>query len=197
MFDLSNSEEVNAWRVLYKIEDDERITIAQYLDGGPFNLNQCVNDNYPEYELPGGYLHSFCLTEHYFVIPTSTFILDVCKTFVTEPDDPIMPFFLYNYNFTTDLPTRFVVISRDTNEVVGEFSTPEGLFITHQGESRTVVERFVVNMSDWTLIERIDLYPSGYQMVEFSTINYDLYNAKPYRYAYMVGFDPVPNSLIK
>ncbi|XP_077865083.1 uncharacterized protein LOC144350903, partial [Saccoglossus kowalevskii] len=141
MFDMRDSENINAWRMVYKIQNDERIPIASYLAGGPFNLSQCVDDGYPDFDLPGGYLHSFAITENYFIIPTSNFFMD--------------------------------------------------------GTKRTVVERFVVDMNDWTLIDRIDLYPSGYQVVDFSTINYYNYNTKPYTYAYMAGLDPVPNTVIK
>ncbi|XP_070556237.1 beta,beta-carotene 15,15'-dioxygenase-like [Ptychodera flava] len=233
MYDVSDITSVNATRFLYKIVDDERIPIASFHEAGPFDLNQChLNDSYPALNTRGGYMHSFSMTQNYFVMPISAYLINVCSIFVSNPLDPEMPFFLGNWQFSDTKPTRFVIISRSTNQVVGEFSTPDGLFITHQLSSyeldgkmyldmltyqgniywhfyidelmagprgmRTRVERFVVDMSDWSLEERVELFPSrDHELLEFSTVNYQYHNAKPYKYAYMVGFDPLPNVLIK
>ncbi|XP_077990568.1 beta,beta-carotene 15,15'-dioxygenase-like [Glandiceps talaboti] len=238
MYDLSVPNSMNATRMVYKIEDDERIPIASFQEAGPLDLDKCSSgSSYPEMDDRGGYMHSFCMTQNHFIIPVSTYHSDVCSIFRSEPSTPPGPFFKDNYEFSKTTPTRFVIISRSTNEVVGEFSTPDGLFITHQLNSyeedgfmyldmltyhsnvywhmymdellggpvsglqdntRTQVERFKIDMSDWTLEERIDLFPTrDEEVVEFSTVNYDLYNGKPYQYSYMVGLDPIPNSLIK
>ncbi|XP_077996469.1 beta,beta-carotene 15,15'-dioxygenase-like [Glandiceps talaboti] len=233
MYDLSNSNSMNATRIVYKIEDDERIPLASFQEAGPLDLDKCsLGSPYPELDDRGGYVHSFCMTQNHFVIPVSTYLTDVCSTFRSEPSTPTGPFFRDNYNFSETTPTRFVIINRSTNTVVGEFSTPDGLFITHQMNSyeedgymyldmltyqsnvywhfyadellagprgtRTRVERFKIDMAAWTLEERIDLFPSRDEdLLEFSTVNYDLYNGKPYQYSYMVGFDPIPKCLIK
>nr|XP_006819767.1 PREDICTED: beta,beta-carotene 15,15'-monooxygenase-like [Saccoglossus kowalevskii] len=151
----------------------------------------------------------------------------------SKPSDPVLPGFASYYNYTKDIPTRFVIVSKQSNQVVGEFTTSDGIFVTHQLNSYekdglmyldmltyhaniyalltiknivekpttpidTHVERFVIDMSDWSLVKRIDLYPSAeFKTVEFSTINYEHYSSKPYKYAYMTGLNPAVTTLIK
>ncbi|XP_070533680.1 beta,beta-carotene 15,15'-dioxygenase-like [Ptychodera flava] len=233
MYDISDFDNVNVIRVIYKIVNETRVRIASFQEAGPFNLNHCYFDStYPLMTTRGSYLHSFCMTENHFVLPMSTFLYDKCSLFrVNDRDGPEVPLYSTIMKYSEDVPTRFVVVSRRTNEVVGEFTTEDGLFITHQLNSYeengimyldmltyrgdiyehmhldkllttpnfvTRVERFLVDMSDWTLLDRIDLLPnSKYSLVEFPTMNYEVYNTKPYNYTYMVGFDPIPNVLIK
>ena len=56
----------------------------------------------------------------------------------------------------------------------------------------------MVNMTDWSLIERVDLFPKrDMDLMDFPTVNYESHNARPYKYVYMIGYDKVPNVIIK
>ncbi|XP_070533681.1 beta,beta-carotene 15,15'-dioxygenase-like [Ptychodera flava] len=131
MYNMSDVSKINVTRMLYKVVDDTRIPVALFHEAGPFNLSECTpGSSYPDMDDRGGYMHSFCMTENYFVMPTSTYKYDVCSIFNEKL--PPEPFFKTKTEYSETSPTRFVVISRSTRNVVGEFSTPDGLFVTHQ-----------------------------------------------------------------
>lgn len=58
------------------------------------------------------------------------------------------------------------------------------MHLVFQTPYETYVERFTIDMADWTLVSRTPLREPNPDAVEMSNINY-AYNGQPYQWAYM------------
>ena len=159
-----------------------------------------------------GYLHSFGLTQRYVVIVTQPWNFSLAK-FLSPERGPIIT----NYEWQPDLPSTLVLVDRKRGGVAATFETDAFFAFHHinaydQGD-RVVVDvcahkdagviealylkkirkdnqvpqaryrRFEVNPSTGKMTQR-DLIEAVFELPQK---NYDMVNARPYRYAYGVG----------
>jgi carotenoid cleavage dioxygenase-like enzyme len=178
--------------------------------GDPEPISRLVFDDHPPY------VHAFCLTERYAVVPAATFGVDFRRllrgalrgtTFV----DAFEP---------RDAPARFHVLDRRSGEAVAAVRA-DPFFVYHfanayeDGSSAVVDcvafadERAITDLTVANLRADDPDLPRGdfvryrlpldggraeretlrYGPVEFPTIHYARYNGRPYRYAYLAAVD--------
>ncbi|ELT96834.1 hypothetical protein CAPTEDRAFT_203197 [Capitella teleta] len=200
---------------VWTIRDNRREVAAEIL----FNrvdLNRCAdNEHYPMLAARPGYMHSFAMTEHYIILPVTSYLMDPCAL---QRNNSGLPFFPNFFQWYDDHSSKLLVIRKDDGQMVANIST-EAFFVTHQLNSyeedgemhldmlvyddssiydkatfidsimeneayETHVQRFRINMTDWSLLSRSELRAKTGDAIEMSNINPSILT-KPYKYAYM------------
>ncbi|WAR11686.1 NINAB-like protein [Mya arenaria] len=120
---------LNLKRVVYKVGADRyRHVVGQY-DYGTADLTLCHGrSRYPDPALRPGYLHSFCMTENYIILPEAAYMFDPCA--YTHYDGHV-PFFPQAFSFEPRAFSRLLVMRRSDGTFVGEAHL-QPFFVTHQ-----------------------------------------------------------------
>jgi len=169
-----------SYYTLYRIKNDTREIIA----------------NIPVQE--PAYMHSFALTENYVIFTTFPFVVNPLDLLTSgEP-------FIKNFRWKPERGTEFIVVSRQSGEVV-ERHTTKPFFAFHHANAfekdgeifidvityddpaiiTNITEDYPVRLERFTLSNGIVTWETLLDKpVEFPRIN-EAYDGKPYRYVYL------------
>lgn len=113
------------------------------------------------------YLHSFCITEHYFILLQTPLLLDL-----SDPDAPFEEMLVYQEN----TPTQFIVIDRNTRKASSYPTDPFVCF--HQANAFEKENRLILDLCCYQAKE-------GYDSLNFSNI----YTKKAEAPTYLTRYD--------
>lgn len=178
--------EVEIMRLVYKVGADRVRHVVGTYHYQNADLTKCQGTNpYPDFASRLGYMHSFCLTKNYVILPETGYMHDPC--FYTHYNQ-YAPFFPQGFHFEKGGFMRLLVMRKSDGVFIANITIPP-MFVTHQDQYTTNVSRIRINMTDWTA-EVVNLRPGKAPAAfEMSNINY-AYNGIKYTYGYMAkNFD--------
>ncbi|XP_060584886.1 carotenoid isomerooxygenase-like isoform X2 [Ruditapes philippinarum] len=207
-------------RIVYKVGSDLVRHVVGAYHHQDADLSKCKgNEPYPDFSSRFGYMHSFCITKNYIILPETGYLHDPC---VYRRYDKYVPFFKQGFHYEPNGFTRLLVMRKSDGEFVANI-TMSPFFVTHQlgayedGEVinmdmltydnaniytkytylknldmpyTTDISRITINMTDFTARMRsLRTKDKDLAAFEMSNINH-AYNGKKYTYGYMaMNFD--------
>lgn len=203
------------WRIVYKVGADKARKIVGEFHYHDAQLMKCTNSPYPDFGSRFGYLHSFCMTEQYIILPETGYMHDPCL--YTHYNDA-EPFFPQGFKYEKGGFSRFLVMRKSDGKFVANITAPP-FFATHQlgayeegdlihmdmltyndasvYDKTTYINSLVVNTPYFTNVTRITIDTTKWtasfrnlrnntaSALEMSNINYAYYGKK-YTYGYMI-----------
>ncbi|XP_045188570.2 carotenoid isomerooxygenase-like isoform X2 [Mercenaria mercenaria] len=201
-------------RLVYKVDADKFRHVVGTYNYEDADLSRCRGWNpYPDFSSRFGYIHSFCMTENYIILPETGYMHDPC---FYRRYDKHMPFFPQSFHYEPNGFVRLLVMRKSDGEFIANITMPP-FFVTHQLGSyedgdlihmdmltynnadvyamatlndlytpyTTNVSRITINMTDFTASMRSLRNPARDPAAfEMSNINYAYYGKK-YKYGYM------------
>lgn len=121
--------EIEIMRLVYKVGADRvRHVVGTYRYKNA-DLRKCQGMNpYPDFEARLGYLHSFCMTENYIILPETGYMHDPCFYAHYNKNEPFFP---QGFHFEKTGYTRLLVMRRSDGVFIANITLPP-VFVTHQ-----------------------------------------------------------------
>lgn len=116
-------------RIVYKVGADKNRKVIGSFDFPEIDLARCHGmARYPDMSSRFGYVHSFCITQQYIVIPESAYSFDPC--FYTRYQN-YEPYFPQAFKYENSGYTRLLVMRKSDGQFIANVTTVP-MFITHQ-----------------------------------------------------------------
>jgi len=209
-------------RIVYKVGADKYRHVVGEYSYNTIDLRSCQGSSvYSDFEARLGYLHSFCLTENYVILPETAYMFDPCAMTHYEG---YKPFFLQGFKYEDKAFSRLLVMRKSDGMIIAKINT-KSFFVTHQlghyedgnqihmdmlmyddasiYDRHTYVNSFLADDPYLTNVSRITINTADWTAsirnlrngppaaFEMSGINY-AYSGRKYTYAYMAkNFDQI------
>lgn len=192
-----------SYYVLYKLVNSRREVIGK------------IPTNRP------GYMHSFAMTENYLILVEFPLVVNPLRLAIAKVDS--FASYIGLFDWKPEQGTRFFVVDKKTGQLVSELKT-KAFFSFHHANAYEQGEEIIIDLtaSNFAQLESILPQSSGSEAtiqglhrfrldmknqsiadeavlektLEFPKIT-DHLDGKPYRYLYMVNYDPNDSAIVK